>query len=268
MDNRKRAEVPKKINKVQRNEAISGYCFILPAMVPFVLFVLVPILAAIMLSFTNYDLLSAPQFIWTKNYARLLSDTRMWQSLWNSVRFMLLSVLGSNFLGLMLALLVNRKMPKLASYFIRLCYFLPVIVSYAYISIIWVSWLSKDTGVINYFLGLIGIKPIGWLTDPNISLYTIVLVDIWKNSGLTMIIYLAGIQNINPELFEAARLDGAHGWKLTRRITIPLLSPVIMFNMVISMIGALQIFDPINLMTKGGPGDSSRSIVLYIYDNF
>ena len=252
----------------RRSEAIAGYLFILPAMIPFFLFVLIPIVSAIVLSFTNYDMLSAPQFIGVSNYTKLLSDHRMWTSLWNSVRFMVLAVFLSNFLGLLLALLINRKIPKGVSYFIRLCYFLPVIVAYAYIAIIWSNWLSKDTGVINYYLGLIGIEPIGWLVDPAIALYTIVIVDVWKNSGLAMIIYLAGLQNINPELYEAARLEGAHGWKLTWKITLPLLSPVLLFNFIIFMINAIQIFDPINLMTKGGPGDASRSIVLYIYDNF
>lgn len=254
--------------RLRRREAVEGYLFIMPAMIPFLLFVLIPIVAAIALSFTNYDMLSAPDFVGVSNYMKLFGDKRMWISLWNSVRFMVLAVFISNFLGLMLALLINRKMSKAVSYFIRLCYFLPVIVAYAYISIIWSNWLSKDTGVINYYLGLLGVEPIGWLVDPAISLYTIVLVDVWKNSGLAMIIYLAGLQNINPELYEAARLEGAHGWKLTWRITLPLLSPVLMFNLIIFMINAIQIFDPINLMTKGGPGDASRSIVLYIYDNF
>lgn len=249
-------------------EMVAGYGFILPAMIPFILFILVPILTALGMSFTNYDLIGTPDFVGLANYKKMFSDPRMWTSLGNSLVFTIFAVIISNVLGLLLALLINRKMPKGVSYLLRLFFFLPVIVAYAYVAQIWSYLLSQDIGVINYYLGLVGIKPIGWLTDPKVVLWTYILIDVWKTSGLAMLIYLSGLQNISPEMYEAARLDGAHGWNLLWRITLPLLTPVITFNFTVFMINAIQIFDPIFLMTKGGPGDASRSIVLYIYDNF
>lgn len=175
--------------------------------------------------------------------------------------------MGNVGIGLLLAVILNRKMPKFFVNFFRFSFFLPVVIGYVYVSIVWSNLYSTDTGVFNYFLSLLGLEKVGWLTNKSIVLFSIILMDIWKNAGFFMVIFLAGLQNIPAQYYEAAQIDGANRFRLFRHITLPLLSPTMFFNVIWCSINALQVFDAVYILTQGGPGDASRSIVVYIYES-
>jgi multiple sugar transport system permease protein len=168
--------------------------------------------------------------------------------------------------GLLLAVLINRRMPALLRYLFRTAYFFPTLVALVYCAIIWQFLYQKDTGIINYYLSFLHVAPIPWLSSTSWVLPSIIILDVWKNTGFAMLVFLAGLQNISPEYYESAQLDGANRWQLFRHITLPLITPTLFFNLIIYMIGALQVFDSIIALTGGGPGDASRSLVMYIVE--
>jgi multiple sugar transport system permease protein len=255
------------LRKESQREALAGYLFILPTFLGYTVFIIGPILAAIGISLTSYDLLSPPQFVGLENYLNLWKDVRLQKVYLNTVYFTLVAVTLNVGIGLVLAILINRRMPNFLKYIFRTAYFFPVLVALAYCSIIWQYLYQKDTGIINYYLSYFNIEAIPWLSAPKFVMPSIILMDVWKNTGFAMLVFLAGLQNIPQDYFESAQLDGANRWQLLRYITLPLISPTLFFNLIIYMIGALQVFDSIVVLTQGGPGDSSRSIVMYIYEN-
>ena len=250
--------------KDKTREAIVGYLFILPAFVGFVLFVLGPIIVAVGISFTQYDILSPPKFAGLDNYLQLLKDPRLRITYANTALFTLLAVTFNIGVALVLAVLINRKLPAFLKYLFRATYFFPVLVALAYSSVIWSFLYQKDTGIINYYLNLLGIDRIGWLSDRQWVMLSIIILDVWKNTGFAMLVFLAGLQNIPQEYYEAAQIDGANRWDLFRNVTLPLITPTLLLNLVIYMIGALQVFDSIQVLTQGGPGDASRSVTMYV----
>ena len=252
-------------NETQR-EALAAYLFILPTLLGFLVFIIGPIIAAVFLSFSSYDLLTAPRFNGVENYFRLFSDPRLKTVYWNTIFLTILAVLGNNVAGLTLAVLINQKLSAPLRYFLRTAYFFPVLIALAYCAIIWQFMFQKDTGLINYYLGLLGIAPLHWLGNNSLVKPAVIILDVWKNCGFDMIIYLAGLQSIPHEFYEAAAIDGASRWQIFRRITLPLVSPSIFFLVVINMIGALQMFDSVVVLTAGGPGDASRTLVMFIYE--
>jgi multiple sugar transport system permease protein len=247
-------------------EALAGYLFILPTFLGYTTFVIGPILAAIGISLTSYDMLSAPEFIGLDNYMDLLRDSRLRTVYANTVFFTVVAVTLNVGVGLLLAVLLNRRIPGPLRYLFRTAYFFPVLVALTYCSIIWQFLFQRDTGVFNYYLGLFNIEPVPWLSNRQWVMPSIIIMDVWKNTGFAMLVFLAGLQNIPSDYYEAAQIDGAHRWQLFRYITLPLISPTFFFNMIIFMIGALQVFDSIVVLTAGGPGDASRSLVMYIYE--
>jgi multiple sugar transport system permease protein len=255
------------LSKESQREALAGYLFILPTFLGYTAFIVGPILAAIGISFTKYDILSPAMFVGLDNYVRLLSDPRLRTVYGNTIFFTVFAVSLNVGLGLLLAVLLNRHLPSPIKYVLRSAYFFPVLVALVYSSIIWQFLYQKDTGIFNYYLGLLNVAPIPWLSNRQWVLPSIILLDVWRNAGFAMLVFLAGLQNISQEYYEAAQLDGANRLQLFRHITVPLISPTIFFNLVIYMIGALQVFDSIMVLTKGGPGDASRSLVIYIYEN-
>jgi len=250
--------------KDKTREAIAGYLFILPAFVGFVLFVLGPIVVAIGISLTQYDILSPPKFLGLDNYAQLLKDVRLRITYANTALFTLLAVTFNVGVALVLAVLINRKLPAALKYVFRAAYFFPVLVALAYSSVIWSFLYAKDTGIINYYLSALGVDKIGWLSDKKWVMVSIIILDVWKNTGFAMLVFLAGLQNIPQEYYEAAQIDGANRWALFRSVTLPLITPTLLLNLVIYMIGALQVFDSIQVLTQGGPGDASRSVTMYV----
>ena len=255
------------LSKESQREALAGYLFILPTFLGYTAFIVGPILAAIGISFTKYDILSPATFVGLDNYVRLLNDPRLRTVYGNTIFFTVFAVSLNVGLGLLLAVLLNRHLPSPIKYVLRSAYFFPVLVALVYSSIIWQFLYQKDTGIFNYYLGLLNVAPVPWLSNRQWVLPSIIILDVWRNAGFAMLVFLAGLQNISQEYYEAAQLDGANRLQLFRHITVPLISPTIFFNLVIYMIGALQVFDSIMVLTKGGPGDASRSLVIYIYEN-
>lgn len=248
------------------SESRAGYFFVAPSLLGYLLFVLGPLVAAIALSFTHYDVLSSPRLVGLNNYARLMADPRLGVVYQNTAFFSVASVVLTVSLGLILAVAVNQRLPGPVKYALRTAYFFPVLVGTIYAAMVWKFLFNRDLGVVNYYLHFFHIAPIGWLTTSTWALWSVILVYVWKNVGFTMLTTLAGLQNVPIELYEAARIDGAKPITAFFRITIPLLTPVLLFNITIAMINTLQEFDSIVALTNGGPGDASRTVVMYIYD--
>jgi multiple sugar transport system permease protein len=252
--------------KAGHREALWGFLFILPTYLGFAIFILGPVVAVAGMSFTKFDVLTGAEFTGLTNYVRLLSDERLRNVYTNTFVFTIFAVFFNVSIGLALAVLLNRRLPRLLRNFFRSVYFFPLLIAHTYVAVIWQFLYQRDTGVINYYLSLVGIASISWLGSAAWVLPSVIIMDVWKNTGFAMIIFLAGLQNIPKDYYEAARLDGANAVQLFLRITFPLLSPTIFFVLVIFMIGAIQVFDTIIVLTGGGPGDASKSVVIYIYE--
>ena len=252
--------------KAGHREALWGFLFILPTYLGFAIFVLGPVVAVAGMSFTKYDVLGGSAFTGLTNYYRLLSDERLRTVYANTFVFTIFAVFFNVSIGLALALLLNRRLPQLLRNFFRSVYFFPLLIAHTYVAVIWQFLYQRDTGVINYYFSLLGIGPVSWLGSSTWVMPSVIIMDVWKNTGFAMIIFLAGLQGIPKDYYEAARLDGAKTVQLFLRITFPLLTPTIFFVLVIFMIGAIQVFDTIIVLTGGGPGDASKSVVIYIYE--
>jgi multiple sugar transport system permease protein len=252
--------------KAGHREALWGFLFILPTYLGFAIFVLGPVVAVAGMSFTKYDVLGGSAFTGLTNYYRLLTDERLRTVYANTFVFTIFAVFFNVSIGLALALLLNRRLPQLLRNFFRSVYFFPLLIAHTYVAVIWQFLYQRDTGVINYYFSLLGIGPVSWLGSSSWVMPSVIIMDVWKNTGFAMIIFLAGLQGISKDYYEAARLDGAKPVQLFLRITFPLLTPTIFFVLVIFMIGAIQVFDTIIVLTGGGPGDASKSVVIYIYE--
>lgn len=248
----------------RRREAAAGYLLILPSYLGFIIFVAGPLIAAFYFSFTRFDLLSPAEFIGLDNYVRMLSDARLHRVYGNTVVFVLAAVVGITGFALLLAVSLNRRLPTSLRYIVRSAYFFPSLVALVYVSIIFQALFQRDTGVINYYLGLAGLGPVDWLNSPTGAMASVIIVDVWRNVGFAMLIFLAALQDVPRDLEEAARVDGAGAWTTFRRIQVPFISPAIFFVVTITMIGAFQIFESIVVLTDGGPGDATRSVVMYL----
>ena len=248
------------------SEALTGYFFILPTFIGFTLFILYPIVESVRISFMDFSIIGDSEYIGLENYIDIFNDRRMRTTYGNTVVFTIFAVFFNAGVGLLLAVMLNRRMPVLVRNLYRSIFFFPLLVAHTYVAVIWRFLYQQDTGVLNYYLGQLGIKAIPWLSNSSWAMAAIIILDVWKNTGFAMLVFLAGLQNIPREFYESAQLDGANEVQIFRRITIPLLSPTIFFILVIFMIGALQVFDTIMVLTQGGPGDSTRSVAMYIYE--
>ncbi len=263
------AKRPQKIawrQKVRVQEYLAGYLFVLPAFLGLLIFLIIPIIASIILVFMRYDILTPPEWAGTANLRALLDDSRMLSTYWNTLRFVVFATFLNNVLGLLLAMGVNRAMPNVLRYVLRTALFFPVLTTTASLAVVWKFLLAQDRGVVNFLLQQIGVDPVPWLSSSSWALASIVLFDVWRACGFLMVIYLAGLQGIPESLYEAAKIDGANKWQLFRHITLPLITPTAFFAVIISLLGAAQVFDNAYVLTSGGPGDATRLIVLYIYE--
>jgi multiple sugar transport system permease protein len=166
----------------------------------------------------------------------------------------------------LLAVLLNRKFPNALLYVFRLVFFLPVLVSISTVAFVWEFLYNTDLGLFNFYLTSVGLPRIGWLSDAGVVMYSVVIFDVWKNVGFFMIIFLAALQGVPRDLIDAANVDGANDRTVFRKITLPFISPVVLFAVTFATIGALQVFDSIKVLTDGGPGDATRSTVMYMID--
>ncbi|MBC1512410.1 carbohydrate ABC transporter permease [Listeria booriae] len=240
------------------------YVFILPSVLLFVVFILYPIISSFVLSFQTSNG-GETSFAGLANYERLLHDEIFWKALKNTFIIFIFQVPIMLFLGLVLATVLNNKLLKWKGFF-RVGFYLPAVTSLVAYSLLF-SIMLQDSGLINNLLSYIGIGPIPWLSSASWSKVSIILAMIWRWTGYNMVIYLAALQNIPEDTYEAADMDGAGKVRQFFSITIPQLKPVILFTAILSTIGTLQLFDePFNL-TKGGPADSTMTLGLYIYQN-
>ncbi len=247
-------------------QARAAYLFVLPSFALYFIFVLVPVAVTILLSFAYYDPMEGSRWVGLENFQRFFTDDRSRQIFWNTLRFTVFAVTGNVCVGLLLALALDRAMPPALLYLFRLVYFLPVIVAAAFASIVWGYFYGDDLGVINYYLIRLGLQPVHWLTSSRNAMMSIVIMDVWKNTGFFMLIFIAALQGVPRPLMDAAAMDGASYWRRFFRIVLPWISPVVFFAIVYASIGALQVFESIAILTRGGPGDATRSMSIYIVE--
>jgi multiple sugar transport system permease protein len=246
-----------------------AFFFLAPAVGAIAIFFFLPVIAAFVISFTDFDIytlgdFSTLRFIGFDNYIKLLSDDLFWTALKNTFYFVIVAAPLSIAVSLSAALLLNSKLTKFKSLF-RLAYFLPVVTTLVAVAIVWRFIYHPSFGILNFFLGLIGINPIDWLGDPFWAMPSIIILAVWKNFGYNMIIFIAGLQNIPEELYEAADIEGANAFQKFRQITLPMLAPTTIFVSIITMIGYFQLFAEPYVMTQGGPLNKTLSIVQYMY---
>jgi len=252
------------MGKVDKREAVVGYLFISPWIVGFLVFLLGPLLIALYVGMTDWDLLTPAEWIGGDNYARLLQDKLFWKSLQVTTLYVVTAVpLGIAF-GFAIALLLNRKVKGLSMW--RTIYYFPAILSGVAVSLMWMWVLNPDFGVINLLLSYVGIEGPGWIASPTWALPSLVIMSLWGAGG-GMIIYLAGLQGIPTELYEAAEIDGCGRWRKLWQITVPMMTPVIFFNLIMGMIGAFQTFTEAYVITKGGPDNATLFYAMYLYQN-
>lgn len=238
--------------------------FLLPSAIPLTMFVLLPMVSAAWVSLTKWNLLAPPVFVGFDNYAKLLSDPKtgdiFLHTLYYIVGYLPLVYLG----GLVLALALNTRLKGRSV--LRGVYFLPVVTSWIVVALVWRWLLNPSSGVVNTVLAWFGIAGPGWWTDPAWAMPSIIIASAWKDLGFVMVILLAGLQAIDPELLDAARVDGAGWWRRLFSVVLPLLSPSSFFVVVISLINGFQVFDQVYAMTGGGPGGATQVVVQQIYD--
>ncbi len=252
---------------IRRQRALLGYLFIAPSVIGLLIFIVGPMIATFALSFFKWNVFRPPEFVNFENFSRLFSDPRVFTAFRNTFLLVIMTVVMLEIIALALALTVQRLASRALSYFFRTSYFLPVLLSGAAVAVTLGYMFHRDFGVVNYYLGLLGIPKISWLTDSNVVLWTISLTTVWRNLGFTFIIYLGGVSSLPTEILEAAQVDGAYGWRRLRSVVLPLLSPTILFATVTDIIKMLQFFDEPFIMTRGGPGDASRTVVMLMYEN-
>ncbi len=255
------------LDGIRRQRAVMGYLFLAPALIGLVVFVVGPMLGAFGLSFFKWNVFKPPTYIGLANFQRLFADPRVFVSFKNTFILVVMTIIMLEILALALALSVYRLANRALATFFRTAYFLPVLLSGAAVAVTLGYLFHQDFGVINYYLGLLGIPKIPWLTSSDVVLITISITTVWRNLGFTFIIYLGGLSSLPTEVLEAAQVDGATGWQKLAKITLPLLSPTILFATVTDIIKMLQFFDEPFIMTRGGPGDASRTVVMLMYDN-
>ena len=244
----------------------AGYLFILPSFVLYTVFVLAPVVVTFILSFTYYDPMGGSRWVGLENFQRFFTGDRSLQIFGNTLYFAFFAVTGNVSVGLLLALALNRMMPAFLLYLLRLAYFLPVIIAAAFVSIVWGYFYGDDLGVINYYLIRLGFAPVHWLTSSRTAMMSIIIMDVWKNTGFFMIIFIAALQGVPKTIIDAAIMDAASYWRRFFRIVLPWISPVVFFAIVYASIGALQVYESIVILTQGGPGDATRSMSIHIVE--
>lgn len=241
----------------------AGYLFILPYYLFFVFMLLLPIVNTVINSFTNYDLYEKKDFIGLQNYINLFQDELFLQALKNTLVYSVLYIVPSMVLGLLLALLLSKESRGFK--FFRAAFYIPYVISMVCASTIWLWIFDPAKGVLNQLLKALGFSASTWLKDPKLAMGCVVVVSVWKSLGYCMLINLSGIKGIPGYLYEAARLDGANGFQRFRYITIPMLQPTTFFLFITSCISSFNVFEQVNVLTAGGPLNSTTTVVHQIY---
>ena len=248
---------------------LTGWAFAAPFVLLFGTFLALPILAAFLLSFTSFGIRDiqnpiGASVVGVDNYAKLLSDAKFWKALGNTVYFVVVGVPLTLAIGLLIANGVSRGITRFRTAF-RVGYYLPVITSIVAIAVVWRFLLNPDFGLLNMLLAQVGITGPNWLASPALAMPSIIAMAVWRNVGFAMVVFIAGLQAIPATLYEAAAIDGAGRWQAFRYVTLPMLRPTILFMLVITTIGYLQLFEEPFVMTGGGPLDATLSVTMYMY---
>ncbi|MDR6551625.1 sugar ABC transporter permease [Paenibacillus qinlingensis] len=244
---------------------LAGYLFLAPSLLVLIVFVMIPIFYSAGLSFFSWDMLRPnPTFVGLDNYERMFMNDEFYHSLKLTFLFAFITVPGSLGIALFFALLLDRGSKKLIV-LIRSMFFMPMVTSTVAISVVWMFIFHPDYGLMNQFLGWFGVEPLSWLNDTKTSLLSISIMSIWKNIGYCVIIFLAGLQSIDGQVMEAAKVDGATKWQTVFKIKLPLLTPSIFLLLILQTIEQFQTFSQVDVMTQGGPAKSSELIVVQLY---
>ncbi len=248
-----------------KKEERDFYSFTSPWVIGFFLFVLGPMLASIIISFGHWDIITAPEWVGIENYKDMFtSDPLFWKSLRVTMAFTFGLVPLQLILSLLVAVLLNQKVRGLSWF--RTIFYLPTVLPIVASSMLWL-WILNPSGLLNFFIKLIGLPAQDWLTSESLALPSIILMSLWGSFGISMIIFLAGLQGVPESLYESAEIDGAGPWRKFFNITLPMISPVIFFNFVMGVIGTFQVFTQGYLLTDGRPNNSTLFYVLYLYRN-
>jgi len=250
--------------------AHAGWAFAAPALLVITVFFFVPVLAALIVSLTDFDLYALAdirnlRFVGLDNYRQLLHAPQFWRAVANTGYFVAVGVPLSLAASLASALLVNSRLAYFSAFF-RTALFAPVVTTLVAVAVVWRYLLHTRYGLINYALAHVGIHPIDWLGDPNWALPAIILFAVWKNFGYNMVIFMAALQSIPADLYEAARLDGASRWQEFGRITLPMLRPTLLLVSILTVAGYFQLFAEPYVMTQGGPLQSTVSVLYFMYE--
>jgi multiple sugar transport system permease protein len=248
---------------IERRDGLAGYLFIAPQLLGIIVFVLIPLGLVVYYSLHEWNVLAGTfRFVGDANYQKLLNDPALPEVLGATALFSAGLVVFNMSLALLLAVLVNQKLRGITVF--RTIFFSPVVVSLVAWTIVW-SFLLQANGGINGILAVFGIEGPNWLRTPTTAMISVIVVQVFKNVGLNMVLFLAALQGVPRELYEAARVDGASAFKQFRRITVPLISPTILLTAIITVVGSLQVFAQIAVLTQGGPGMSTTVLVYYLY---
>ncbi len=251
----------------QRGLKYTGWVllFLLPSLLGLIIFTLVPLMASLGLTLFDWDLLTPPKFIGLGNFQALLQDETFRDALLHTLLFIAGYIPLVLVAGLSVALLLDRRLRGIGLF--RVLFFIPVVSAWVAVALMWSWLLNPQFGLVNYLLRLIGIHGPAWLFDPNWAMPAIIISSVWKDTGFVAVMYLAGLQGIPEQYYEAASIDGATRWQSFRAITVPLLSPTTFFALIISLINSFQVFDQIWIMTNGGPAGATTVIVEQVVRN-
>lgn len=257
------AHRPRRRNDYWLKDRLSGYVFIAPQLLGFLIFLGIPIILVFWYSLFDWNILRGTSpFVGVDNYVRMAQDPLVWQVLRNTFAFSVGLVPFNLALALLLAVLVDQKLPGTTVF--RTLFFAPVVVSLVAWAVVWQFLLQADGGI-NSFLALMGFDGPNWLRSTTWAMPALVVVQVFKNVGLNMILFLAALQGVPSEIQEAARVDGAGPFQIFRRITLPMIAPMVMLVSIITVIGSFQVFATIAVLTGGGPGNSTNVLVYYVY---
>ncbi|MFI6375952.1 carbohydrate ABC transporter permease [Streptomyces sp. NPDC050546] len=260
------APAPKGPPARDRGSRLLATLFLTPTIVGIVVFTVVPIAGSVVLSLFHWNVIDSPSYAGLSNYGEVFGDETVLVSFRNTLVFMVFAVALQLFVALALALTLNGRMPVWLRSVFRSAFFFPLVLSAASISVVMKYLFNQDFGVINWLLGFVGIAPVPWLTSENAAMATVVLVYVWQQFGFSFLLFVGGLNNIPKEIHEAAALDGATGLRKHLTVTLPLLSPTLLVASVVGIINALQVFEQPYVLTNGGPGDSTRTVVMVIYE--
>ena len=254
-------------NRTRKQNRLLVWVFLAPTVIGLGLFSFIPIIGSVVLAFFHWDIITPPRFVGLDNFVELASNPTVRVSFLNTITFVIAAVIIQLAIALGLAILVQSRMPEKLRTFFRSTLFFPLILSAASVSLIMSYLFNQEFGLINQFLGLLGIGKVGWLTTGFGAKVVVLLVYVWQNFGFTFLLFIGGVSGIPRAVYEASAIDGVTGWKQFRHITLPLVSPTMLVASVMAIISALQIFDQPYVLTRGGPGDSTRTAVMVIYES-